>query len=257
MRVFVILLFSKLLAGFEKSAAFQSLGLAFSPDQPSSMCSRRSFKGNLLDKVSGDDGEDVEEKRIGDDNDDNQERANDLLHRQTQEDPTVRRKRRNGTSYKIVDNRDNLPFVVKVVTPDPYKRLESKKNNPSPEVKRKHQLRSQEKKQLSNKKNTTSNKNNSIPASIISQNSDGSTGSVIGEFALDKSTTSGDVICIGDLNYQVQAARCQYKYVGGKRFVMIRKILEVKEITRAGAELFLQHQFNKDMPKDDIPSIEL
>lgn len=199
----------------------------------------------VLEKINEDEWED---KEFPGEDEDVGKQEKDESQRPKKEDPTVKRKRRNSSSYNIVDNRDSLPFVVRDVTPDPYQRLVGTQ---------KHKKKSPEMKQQSKKTQTKPIKNGSISASVVSQNSDGSIGSVIGEFALDKSTTSGDVICIGDVNYQVQAARCQYKYVGGKRFVMVRKILEVKEITRAGAELFLQHQFEKEMHKDDIPKLEL
>merc|ERR1712224_1125672 len=72
---------------------------------------------------------------------------------------------------------------------------------------------------------------------------------VLGEFELDKSTTSGDIICLGDKEYRVETARCQYKYAGGQRFVMVRKILEVKELTRVQNEeaLFRQYTISDDL----------
>jgi hypothetical protein len=39
----------------------------------------------------------------------------------------------------------------------------------------------------------------------------------------------------------------QYKYVGGKRFVMTRKILEVKEIKRILIEKEVQNLFEKEL----------
>ena len=68
---------------------------------------------------------------------------------------------------------------------------------------------------------------------------------MLGEFKLDKSTTSGDVIVIGDKEFQVQTARCQYRYAGGQRFVMVRKILEVKEVTRVAKEESLMRNYKK------------
>ena len=54
---------------------------------------------------------------------------------------------------------------------------------------------------------------------------------------------TSDVIVLGDKEYQVQKARCQYKYAGGKRFFMVRKILEVKEVTRLRNEEALMKQY--------------
>ena len=67
-----------------------------------------------------------------------------------------------------------------------------------------------------------------------------------------RSTSCGDIIEIGDgTQYQVQKARCQYKYAGGKRFVMTRKILEVKEIKRILVEKEVQELFEKDINDGD------
>ena len=196
-----------------------------------------SLKTALCEKMK------IDDECLDGDQDEETNGAEEFIEREALQDLSVKRKKRNGSAYRTVDNRDNLPFIIKTLTPNPYRNI----NSPS-EEKRKSQRNTRTKK---------GNNINSIAASVFAQNSDGTTGSVIGEFALDKSTTSGDIISIGDINYQVQVARCQYKYAGGKRFVMVRKILEVKEITRAGAELFLQHQFSKEMRKDDVPSIEL
>jgi hypothetical protein len=240
--IIFILLFSKLFLGIENGHAFPMI--VYTASQSRAIFSPARSNCVVFEKINEDE---WEEKEFPGEDEDVDKHENDEFHPPKKEDPTVKRKRRNSSSYNMVDNRDSLPFVVKNITPDPYQRLVGtlKHKNKSPEIK-----------QQSKKKLPKPVKNGNISASVVSQNSDGSIGSVIGEFALDKSTTSGDVICIGDVNYQVQAARCQYKYVGGKRFVMVRKILEVKEITRAGAELFLQHQFEKEMHKDDVPTLE-
>jgi hypothetical protein len=81
---------------------------------------------------------------------------------------------------------------------------------------------------------------------------------LLGEFQLDKSTTSGDVIVVGDREYRVEKARCQYKYAGGRRFVMVRKVLEVKEVTRVFKEEALMRQFNQsgDNESGSPPALE-
>ena len=48
-----------------------------------------------------------------DDHDDEEER-------EINKDAKVKRKKRNGKHYRTLDNRDSLPFIVKVATPDPY-----------------------------------------------------------------------------------------------------------------------------------------
>jgi hypothetical protein len=148
------------------------------------------------------------------------------------EDPTVRRKKKNGR-YKPLDNRDHLPFAVKKVTPDPYTHPEIKKD----------------------KRTTTRTKKSDLDSHMTSsrlftENDSGDT-TLLGEFKLDKSTTSGDKIMIGESEYQVQTARCQYRYAGGKRFVMVRKILEVKEVTRVEKEEFLKQQFEMSPPPEN------
>mmetsp|Transcript_51175 Transcript_51175/g.55424 ORF Transcript_51175/g.55424 Transcript_51175/m.55424 type:complete len:138 (-) Transcript_51175:39-452(-) len=107
---------------------------------------------------------------------------------------------------------------------------------------------------IKNKRNdrNNDNKGSTTPSRLIqrrsnknidSNNNDDDLTTVIGEFQLDKSTTSGDVIVLGEKEYQVQKARCQYKYAGGQRFVMVRKILEVKEVTRVQNEEALMRRF--------------
>lgn len=142
------------------------------------------------------------------------------------EDPKVKRRRKNGR-YKPLDNRDNLPFAVKTITPDPYTHPQIKKD------KRK------------TAKTKKSDLDRHLTSSRLFADNDEGASTLLGEFKLDKSTTSGDVIMIGDKEFQVQRATCQYKYAGGKRFVMVRKILDVKEVTRVAKEEFLMEQFKK------------
>ena len=166
----------------------------------------------------------------------------------------TRRKKRNGSHYRTLDNRDSLPFLVKVTTPDPYT------NN---EVMQKTARKNTENlpkgakfKSKKNKKNGGSTKRHnlvgmdgvdSITSSIYKRKKDGSLDQVLGEFALDKSTNCGDIVEVGDgVQYTVQKARCQYKYVGGKKFVMTRKILEVKEVKRALVEEEVKQLFEND-----------
>lgn len=168
----------------------------------------------------------------------------------------VKRKKKNGSSshYRTLDNRDSLPFLVRVATPDPYTSNEQMKKEAKLNTER-------AKKKL--KKNGSSSAagigkmrhnlvgmdgKDSISSSIYARADDGSMHKIIGEFALDKSTNCGDIIEVGDgTQYQVQKARCQYKYVGGKRFVMTRKILEVKEIKRILIEKEVRSLFEKEL----------
>jgi hypothetical protein len=173
----------------------------------------------------------IDKKWFTPDNEDEGEKAmvtREMLLRDMLEDPTVKRKRKGGGGgYKPLDNRDHLPFAVKSVTPDPYTNLKIKSAN----------------------RNRVKSKKTDLdhlltPSRLYEGKGDSST--LLGEFKLDKSTTSGDVIQIGDRDYRVESARCLYKYAGGKRFVMARKILEVKEVARALTEDLLMLQFQDD-----------
>lgn len=98
----------------------------------------------------------------------------------------------------------------------------------------------------------------SIKSSIFMRKKDGSLDQVLGEFALDKGTNCGDIVDVGDgREYQVQKARCQYKYVGGKRFVMTRKILEVKEVKRILVEQEMKQMFENDGKSNDDDVLQL
>lgn len=152
----------------------------------------------------------------------------------------VKRKKKNGSTYKTMDNRDSLPFLVRISTPDPYT------NND--EMKREAKLNTENAAKKQKKKDgiipgkkrfhlVGMDSKDSISSSVYTRADDGTMHKIVGEFALDKSTNCGDIIEIGDgTEYLVQKARCQYKYAGGKRFVMTRKILEVKEIKRVVIE---------------------
>lgn len=167
----------------------------------------------------------------------------------------VKRKKKNGTHFRTLDNRDSLPFLVKVATPDPYTNNE--------EMKKEAKLNTE----LAKKKGGKTGKNgdggktrhnlvgvggrDSITSSIYTRGDDGTMHKVVGEFALDKSTNCGDVIQVGDgTEYRVQKSRCQYKYAGGKRFVMTRKILEVKEIKRILVEKEVKELFERDIDNE-------
>lgn len=172
-------------------------------------------------------------------------------------DVTVRRKNKKGRSgshkpYKVLDNRDTLPFAVEVATPDPYTH---------PEVKKQRALTNS---------STQRKRHDSIESSVSSslfvqsfskslqKEGGGSDSSVddaktwLGDFQLDKLTTTGDILEIGDRQFKVVKHKCQYKYAGGKRFVMTRKILEVKEIGRLKTEEYLKAQFTAENASDDF-----
>lgn len=219
-------------------------------------------------------------------NSNNEPITKDMFHRDMLADPDpasatpdsakVKRKRKNGsTRYRTLDNRDNLPFLVKVTTPDPYtsndemERTARKNTRRDREQRKKTDDRTKKipgggdnggKKKTVRKNLMGMSEKDAISSSIYTRHEDGGLQQIIGEFTLDKSTNNGDIIQVGDgdnmKEYQVQTSRCQYKYAGGKRFVMVRKILEVKEMKRVLVEQEIRQIF--DMNVDDgTPPLEV
>lgn len=177
----------------------------------------------------------------------------EMLQRDLLGDPQVRRKRKKkGQGYEPLDNRDHLPFAVKKITPDPYTK---------PEVKRRKQQKNNKNKDGKAKGSDLDVQLASSRLKLLQSDSDAST--LLGEYPLDKATTSGDIITLTNSAtgrphyYKVETARCQYKYAGGQRFVMVRKILEVKEITRAWQEAQLGKLFQSDAPESNGLADEL
>lgn len=152
--------------------------------------------------------------------------------------------KKSKKEYRVLDNRDSLPFSVQLATPDPYTPPDATKKR---------------------KGTTPRRRGNSIENTISSQlfmegaagkkKSGGSdndlsdaTKTLLGEYELDKHTTTGDVLLIGDHQYKVVSHRCLYKYAGGQRFVMVKKILHVKEVGRWQAEEYLHRQWKNSPP---------
>ena len=138
------------------------------------------------------------------------------------------------SEYKVMDNRDILPFAVQLQTPDPYVHPEIKRQKAQKAKKRRDAVEEQIASRLyymdhGGSSSSSSGKDN--------------TKTLLGEFNLDKHTTTGDILLVGGHEYKVMRHRCQYKYAGGQRFVMLRKILEVKEVGRLHAESMLMKQF--------------
>lgn len=178
---------------------------------------------------------------------------------------TVKRKKKNGSArYRTLDNRDNLPFLVKVTTPDPYTKNDEMERTARKNTKRDRERRKEMDSKDTKKKKKTIRKNligmngkDAISSSIYARTDDGTLQQVLGEFTLDKSTNNGDIIKVGGgsdgdegKEYQVQKSRCQYKYAGGKKFVMVRKILEVKEMKRVLVEQEIRQIFDMDVGED-------
>lgn len=203
--------------------------------------------------VSNDDMEpDEEESLLGATEETPEIITKEMFLRDMLQDPQVlkKKKKKNGGTYQPMDNRDHLPFVVQVMQPDPYTKRQV--------IQEKARQRTKEENAKSTKKRKSKappGVTSSIASSLQLQQQDGST-QILGEFALDKSTTSGDWILIGDIEYQVTSAKCQYKYAGGKRFVMVRKILQVKEIRRLEQEAQLLRQLQAT-PEVDVDATVL
>jgi len=97
--------------------------------------------------------------------------------------------------YKVLDNRDILPFAVQLQTPDPYTH---------PEIKQKRALKPK-------KKRRANAVEEQIASRLYNTNGKDNTKTLLGEFNLDKHTTTGDVLVVGDdgHEYKVVRHRCQ------------------------------------------------
>jgi hypothetical protein len=150
--------------------------------------------------------------------------------------------KKSKKEYRVLDNRDSLPFSVQLATPDPYTPPDANKK-------------------MKGRATTPRRRSNAVENKISSQlfvegdstrgsgdASSDATKALLGEYQLDKHTTTGDVLLIGDSQYKVVSHRCLYKYAGGQRFVMVRKILHVKEVGRWQAEEYLQRQWKNSPP---------
>lgn len=189
---------------------------------------------------------------------------------------TVHRKNKKSKKkpYKVLDNRDSLPFAVQVTTPDPYTHPDVKKKvaqKQSVKPKKRHDAveagissslyvdltnssassNSNDKKKNKKGKKRGNNKDDDDSSAMTIDPS-----THLGDFVLDKLTTTGDVLEIGDRQYKVVRHKCQYKYAGGKRFVMARKILQVKEVGRLQKEEYLKKQFQDENTPESFPPEE-
>lgn len=181
-------------------------------------------------------------------------------------EPARRKKKGSKGEYKPHDNRDALPFVVRVKTPDPYtpsgEMLKEAKTNSAIAKKENNDGGNNNNKTKSSRKSTSnlvgmgSKYANAIAASIYSRKKDGSLYKVLGQFELDKNTNCGDLLQVGEREFEVVTARSQFKYAGGKRFVMVRKILEVKEITRIAEEATLARLMEKGSESESGKNFE-
>jgi hypothetical protein len=162
----------------------------------------------------------------------------DMLQPPADEEAIVKKKRKKGShkEYKVMDNRDRLPFSITVQTPDPYTHPDVKKKNAVVPKKTRRDA-------IEDQIMIASSVYRTNGASTTSESSSDMTW--LGEFSLDKYTTTGDSIILpqSGVEYKVVRHRCLYKYGGGQRFVLVRKILEVKEVGRLLSEQYLQRQW--------------
>lgn len=152
------------------------------------------------------------------------ENSNDQDEQQQQQQKSPKKKGKNqkyGSTKRPHDNRDSLPFLVQVMTPpeEPYEQVIKKT-----------------KKKSKRKREGKADNNDDDDLGIV--------GETLGEFAFEKNTGSGDKIEIDNQIYLVQRARCQYRYAGAQKFVMVRKILQVKPMQRAMQEDYILRQWN-------------
>ena len=143
--------------------------------------------------------------------------------------------------------RDSLPFLIQMPASPYQTKLE------------KAQHIQKLKKKLSENKHTKTSTflNSKLYLQNNTSNNSAMTMMPLGEFRLDKSTTTGDILQLQDDDdnaedgttttttrlYKVIQHRCQYQYRGGK-FRMVRKILHVKEVSRIQQEEYIQRQYD-------------
>lgn len=100
----------------------------------------------------------------------------------------------NNKGYKILDNRDSLPFRVEHVTPDPYTH---------PEIKRMKVKKAAPRRPGSSIEEGLLSSIFDVGAAARNSNQDDKGKTMVGEFILDKHTTTGDLLEIGDVQYKV------------------------------------------------------
>ena len=117
----------------------------------------------------------------------------EMFQRGLLEEPVVKRtkgKKKQG-QYKVLDNRDSLPFRVEHMVPDPYTHPETKKKR-------------------ANKNSVKKRRTGAIEESLTSRvyTGEDEDRTMIGEYMLDKHTTTGDLLEIGDRQYRVSKWCC-------------------------------------------------
>ena len=104
----------------------------------------------------------------------------EMFQRELLADPVVKRKKgRQSTEYKVLDNRDALPFRIENQVPDPYTKKEVKRKNANKVRKRPSSIEE------------------GLKSSLYTDDLSDSDKTMLGDYYLDKHTTTGDLLEIG------------------------------------------------------------
>ena len=127
---------------------------------------------------------------------------------------SARTKKKGRKEYKPHDNRDALPFIVKVKTPHPYQDpedmlAEAKYNSEMAKKGKKSKISGKKVGNLVGMDERYTK--DAISASISVRRKDGTLYKVLGQFELDKNTNCGDSIMVGEREFEVVTARSQFK----------------------------------------------
>ena len=154
--------------------------------------------------------------------------------------------------------RNALPFIVTVNVPDPYTHpkhiiKEAIKNTKA--IRPVNNNNNYNNKSLARIRRSSSRTDgrttggggvmSSISATVSALRADGSLQSVLGEFTFDATTNCGDLLFIADTEYEVISAKSQFRYAGNRKFVLVRKVLVVKEISRIAEEASLRRLMDR------------
>jgi hypothetical protein len=147
--------------------------------------------------------------------------------------------------------RNALPFIVTVNVPDPYTHPKqivkeaiknTKTNIPVNNNNNNNNNKSVARIRRSTRidRSITGGVSSSISATVSALRADGSLHKVLGEFTFDANTNCGDLLLIANTEYEVLSAKSQFRYAGNRKFVLVRKVLVVKEISRIAEEASLR-----------------
>ena len=156
--------------------------------------------------------------------------------------------------------RNALPFIVTVNVPDPYthpkhivkEAIKNSKATTPPVNNNSKSLPARIRRSSSSRTDgrTTGGGGggrvtSSISATVSALRADGSLQSVLGEFTFDATTNCGDLLLIANAEYEVISAKSQFRYAGNRKFVLVRKVLVVKEISRIAEEASLRRLMDR------------